>query len=72
MPTSLERRIGALETLVQRSGGADGSEYVADIAGETGRYWIDGREVDAQAFHQRAPKGPFVVDIGEEAAHAQP
>ena len=71
MPTSLERRIGALEARSERCGGDD-SEYVADIAGETGHYWIDGREVDAQTFHQRAPKGPYVIDLGEEAAHAQP
>ena len=68
---AIQRRVQDLERNT-RLGDEDGREYVADIAGETGRYWIDGREVDAQAFHQRAPKGPFVVDIGEEAAHAQP
>ena len=71
MRTSLERRIGALEARSERYGGDDRA-YVADIAGATGRYWIDGREVDAQTFHQRAPKGPYVIDLGEEAAHAQP
>jgi amidase len=32
---------------------------------------VDGQPVTQQEFMQRAPRGPFVVDIGEEAAHAQ-
>jgi hypothetical protein len=69
MPTrTLERRLGALEALVERYGGDDdGEDFVADIAGETGRYWIDGQLVSQQEWMQRAPKGGFVVDIGEEA-----
>ena len=71
MPTTpLERRIGALETIVQRYGGADGSEYVADI-GEPGGYWIDGQPVSQQEFRERLPRGPFVVDIGEGDNHAE-
>ncbi len=68
---AIQRRVQDLERNTRPSGEA-GGEYVADIAGETGRYWIDGREVDAQAFHQRAPRGPYVIDLGEEGAHAQP
>ena len=71
MPTTtLERRIGVLETIVQRYGGADGSEYVADI-GAPGGYWIDGQPVSQQEFRERLPRGPYVVDIGAEAADAE-
>ncbi len=70
MPTTtLERRIGAMEDLIQRYGG-DGGDYVADISSDPPRYLIDGREVDAHTFHQGAPHGPYLVDIGEEAEHA--
>ena len=68
---TIHRRVDDLERNTRPSGDA-GGEYVADIAGEAGRYWIDGHEVDAQTFHQRAPRGPYVVDIGEEAVDAQP
>jgi hypothetical protein len=72
MPTTtLERRIGALETLVQRYGGADGSEYVADIDGAPGGYWIDGQPVSQQEFRERLPRGPYVVDIGEGGDDAE-
>ncbi len=57
-------RLGALEALAQRYGDGGGA-YVADISSDPPRYWIDGREVDVQTFRQRAPVGPFVVDIGE-------
>ena len=67
---AIQRRVQDLERNT-RPRDEDG-EYVVDIAGETGRYWIDGREVDAQTFHQRAPRGPYVVDIGAEAAYAHP
>ena len=67
---TIHRRVDDLERNTRPSGDA-GHEYVADIAGETGRYWIDGREVDAQTFHQRAPRGPYVVDIGEGADDAE-
>jgi hypothetical protein len=63
--TTLERRIGALEALTLRYGGNDG-EYIADIGGEDGRYWIDGIEVTQHEFVQRMPPGPFVVSIGDE------
>ncbi len=47
-------------------------EYVADIAVEPGRYWIDGQPVTAHEFMQRAPRGPFVVEIGDEVRNALP
>ncbi len=69
MPSStLIKRLGTLEALAQRYGG--GGEYVADISSNPPRYLIDGREVDAHTFHQGAPHGPYLVDIGEEAEHA--
>ncbi len=65
--TTLERRIGALEALVERYGGDDG-EYVIELDDVNGdRCLINGIEVSASEFDRRAPRsGPFVVDIGEE------
>jgi hypothetical protein len=65
MSTTLVRRIGALEALAQRYGD-EGSEFIADIGSDEPRYWIDGRPVTPHEFLLRAPRGPFVVDIGEE------
>ncbi len=71
MSNTLVRRVGALEALTQRYGGDDG-EYIADIDVEPGRYWIDGQPVTQHEFMQRAPRGPFVVDIGDEVSNALP
>ena len=72
MHNTLSRRLATLERTTRPIGDDSGAAFVVDIGGEVGRYWIDGGEVDAQAFHQRAPRGPYVVDIGEEADGAQP
>ena len=65
------QRIAVLEALIERYGGDDG-EYVADIGGAEPRYWIDGRAVSRQEWMQRAPRGAYVVDIGDEASDALP
>ena len=67
---TIHRRVDDLERNTRSSRDA-GGEYVADIAGEAGRYWIDGHEVDAQTFHQSAPRDPYVVDIGEGGDDAE-
>ena len=72
MHNTLSRRLATLERSTRPSGDDSGAAFVANIGGERGRYWIDGGEVDAQTFHQSAPRGPYVVDIGEEAVDAQP
>ena len=65
MHNTLSRRLATLERITRPSGDDSGAAFVADIAGEAGRYWIDGGEDDAQTFHQRAPRGSYVVDISE-------
>ena len=65
MRRTLSRRLDHLERTTRPSGDDSGAAFVADIGGEAGRYWIDGCEVDAQTFHQRAPRGSYVVDISE-------
>ena len=70
MHNTLSRRLATLERSTRPSNDDAGAGFVADIAGEIGRYWIDGCEVDAQTFYQRVPRGSYVVDIGEEAADA--
>ena len=72
MHNTLSRRLDHLERTTRPSGDDSGAAFVANIGGEVGRYWIDGCEVDAQTFHQRAPGGPYVVDIGEEEDSVQP
>ena len=69
MPSAIEQRIGTLEALIERYG-RDDSTYSADIGSAEPRYWIDGRKVSGQEWMERAPRGPFVVDIGgdDEAA----
>ncbi len=65
MSSTLIKRIGTLEALTQRYGG-DGDEYIADIATEPPRYWIDGEEVSRHEWMERAPRGAFMIDLGEE------
>ena len=40
-------------------------QAVAEIAHDLPRYWIDGVAVDPATFARRAPRGAFVVDVGE-------
>lgn len=63
MSSTLVRRLGTLEALVQRYGGDDG-EYIADIGGDEPHYWIDGEPVTPHEFMRRAPHDTYLVDIG--------
>ena len=61
----MARRLAELERAQQPAD--DGERFVVDIGG-TGpaRYWIDGREVNADEYARHVPDGPYYVDIGDD------
>ncbi len=63
---NIDKRLSALET-AQRPG-PDGRTFVCDIGHDTGRYWIDGTEVNAALWAACVPPhGPYVVDVSDHA-----
>ena len=65
MRNTLSRRLAHLERASQPGHDDAGAAFVADIGSDAGGYWIDGVPVNQQECMQRAPRGPYVVDIDE-------